>query len=71
MRSKKFVLELEIGNDAMITSGDIARALAKVGKAIVAEYGQKRSLRPVHSRTVRDDNGNTVGGWNIVEADHG
>lgn len=59
----KFTLEIELGNDAMQTKGDIAAALTQVaarfprcimGRMVVGDYG-----------SIRDINGNTVGKWEI------
>jgi hypothetical protein len=57
-----FNLTIELGNDAMQSPADIARALRRVaetwgmieGAAAVGEEGE-----------IRDLNGNTVGGWEV------
>lgn len=54
----KFTLEIELGNDAMQTSDDVAEALANVTNSL---------LDGLTSGAIRDANGNTVGKWNLPE----
>ena len=57
----KFMLEIELGNDAMRDDADIAEALARVAKrveTIGTEYNR--------AFVIRDTNGNTVGRWSVV-----
>lgn len=58
----KFILEIEIGNDAMQTYVNIAEALANVAQKLKYDF-----MAPVRSDwyTIRDINGNTVGKWFI------
>lgn len=54
----KFQLEIELGNDAMQTTEDVAEALEQVAKElslIVSGWG-----------SIRDRNGNKVGTWKLV-----
>jgi hypothetical protein len=61
VKAERFILELELGNDAMRGWADIARALRQVADHIdgpsneVPEEGD--------SNSIRDVNGNRVGGW--------
>ena len=68
----KFILEIELGNDAMQTGEDIARALMDVAKDLM-NYGiGGRSRYPVSKidgRKIMDENGNSVGKWEVVDAD--
>lgn len=55
--SSKFNLTIKLGNDAMSTKDDIARALR--------DLAGKLDRTDSDSGRVRDDNGNTVGSWEI------
>lgn len=59
---KVFTLEIELGNAAMQSGEDIARALERVA----AQVRQHERPEPFHSMRIRDENGNTVGGWNVA-----
>lgn len=59
----KFILAIELGNDAMQTQGDIARALIALGKQL--RVCSAREPIAGDSGSVRDDNGNRVGGWHV------
>lgn len=63
----KLKIEIEIGNEAMQTGTDLARAVKRVAKSIdnIFEGGEPISHGLLGSSTVRDDNGNRVGGWTI------
>jgi hypothetical protein len=54
----KFVLSIELGNDAMIDSLDVAQALLDVAKILSRDSGDA-----MEHGVVRDANGNTVGEW--------
>lgn len=49
---KKFILEINLGNDAMRTLNDIANVLSSVRNQLVEGF---------KSGSIRDDNGNMVG----------
>ena len=58
----KFSLEIEFGNDAVLTSYDLAELLSKVASRI------KKNKYPLDKEEVRgimDYNGNSVGSWEI------
>ena len=59
----KFTLEINLGNDGMITGNDIAKALHKVGISINSNY----SLVIRGNGNIRDINGNTVGFYKVVD----
>lgn len=70
----KFVLEIELGNDAMQTANDIARALHNAAGTIGSEglvFGDGQDEIPFdyipkpQTVVIRDDNGNAVGSWEI------
>jgi predicted TPR repeat methyltransferase len=61
----KFVLTVDIGNDAMRYAGDLSELLAHVARKL----DSGGPLEPCHTQTVRDFNGNRVGGWKITEED--
>jgi hypothetical protein len=60
MKANVFKLTIELGNDAMETNTDVARALTQVVKKI-------RESRLNDAGSIRDDNGNTVGEWSFEE----
>ena len=62
---KSFTVELELGNEAMESANDIATALRAIADQV--EQHNSQVLRPMHSRSVMDSNGNTIGSWNIQE----
>jgi hypothetical protein len=65
----RFVLTLELGNDAMQTQGDIARALrAVVWGMSVERLGTGRTPEIGDSGPIRDVNGNRVGSWHVEES---
>jgi hypothetical protein len=57
----KFTLEIELGNAAMRTAGDIAGALAKIAGRI-----DPRDVAAGAGGAVLDVNGNTVGRWEVT-----
>lgn len=59
----RFVLTIELGNDAMQTSHDIGRALQNVAKRLLAY--PVCDPQPDNADRIRDDNGNRVGGWHV------
>ena len=61
--ASRVVLQLELGNDAMITGPHIASALREAADRIEKIHNP----RPVHSFTLRDENGNKVGTVNVEE----
>jgi len=54
--TSKFVLEIDLGNDAMKTPADIAQALFKAAEELLAGKG---------SRPIYDLNGNRVGQYQV------
>ncbi len=60
----KFVLEIELGNDAMRTGDDIAKALRHLSARLIP---YRKSDLPGASGRVGDVNGNTVGRWLVEE----
>ena len=54
-----FALRIELGNDAMKTRSHLAKALREVAERL--EKDSSRELRGDGS--IKDINGNTVGGW--------
>jgi hypothetical protein len=61
----RFELKIELGNDAMRTPANVASALRTIAKSgLEALYGR---FTVGDYGTIRDVNGNTVGGWELVE----
>jgi len=58
----KFTIEISLGNDAMQSGPDVAKALRKVADFIEA-YESAATL--VGGGPIRDDNGNRVGKWGV------
>lgn len=63
MDASRIIIEIELGNDAMQSVGEVVDS---VRKALV---GQASSLfdplRPHECGAIRDGNGNTVGKWEV------
>jgi hypothetical protein len=61
MNANRFVLSIMLGNDAMRTWGDIARAM----RSIADKIDEPHDDPPVDGDgdAIRDVNGNRVGGW--------
>lgn len=62
----KFTLEIELGNDAMKSDADIARALRQVANRLRENKYTKvvKGFGDV-TRGIMDRNGNTVGLWTL------
>lgn len=61
----KFLLEIDMGNEAMQGPDDLAHALDRTAKRIASG---EMALHPHDGDTakIRDANGNTVGSWRLV-----
>ena len=57
MKYDKFTLKIELGNDAMLSRRDVARALRKVADRLRNEDRDDAKIL--------DDNGNSVGEWEL------
>lgn len=62
----KFLLQIELGNDAMQTGQDVASALDLIAEPR-ATLPTLTMLSDGDSGNIRDSNGNTVGKWEVVE----
>lgn len=58
----RFVLEIELGNDAMTDPPHVGDALVSLGNRLRDISG---AFGPEEEGTLRDINGNTVGSWAI------
>lgn len=63
----KFVLEIEIGNEAMRDWVDISQALIGMARKFEMRHNADVELGQWDTSAVRDSNGNTVGQWEITE----
>jgi hypothetical protein len=64
----KFTLEIELGNDAMRSHQDIRDALTQVmGKVGARQYCVKSAPSDGDGSKIIDDNGNSVGTWQVLE----
>jgi hypothetical protein len=65
------VLEVSLGNEAMTTLGEVLRAVGRSFDEAANAHGRPVSLTEPSPETdgidycIRDDNGNTVGGWTV------
>lgn len=57
----RFVLKIELGNDAMQNAMDVANALRNAAIKIETNYDEMADARG----PVKDVNGNTVGSWEV------
>lgn len=55
----KFKLEIELGNEAMHGYHDIFAAIRQIK---ITDLG----IKPGHGAPIRDENGNTVGKWEVT-----
>ena len=55
----KFILTIELGNDAMKSRKHVANALREVAKTILENKDPEKKIR--------DLNGNTVGKWEFIK----
>ena len=53
----QFILKITLGNDQMMTSGDVVRAITRSVNYCLLKEGQEGNIR--------DINGNTVGSWKV------
>jgi hypothetical protein len=60
-----FNLTIRLGNDAMRTPADIARALREIAESIGDSDTPVSELGPYES-TIHDANGNYVGTWEVA-----
>lgn len=60
----EFTLTIRLGNDAMQSGEDIARALGKVSTRLEGIAG---AMAEDDSGRIMDTNGNAVGEWSIAE----
>lgn len=63
----KFVLSIELGNEAMRTKADLVRAILKVKRSIQREVNLRDKRVGANSGAVLDLNGNTVGRWAVLD----
>jgi len=64
----KFTLTIELGNEAMQTGEDVVGALKSVIRSPYLPCGEfTESIVPIDPVTIRDENGNTVGSWEVSE----
>lgn len=62
----KFILSIDLGNDAMQTASNVAAALRDVASRL-ASVSRARMTDDTHeiSGMIHDVNGNRVGGWHV------
>lgn len=60
---KTLTITIETGNDAMRTEGQVGRALQTLGHKFVTG---KAGLAEGDSGKIMDDNGNSVGTWEVT-----
>ena len=57
---EQFKVTIELGNDAMRHGYDVAKILREVARQM-----QSLELSRDYSKTIMDDNGNSVGTWEV------
>lgn len=60
----KFTLEIDLGNDAMRTSKDVARSLRVLALGFTQDF-MEAEMKPGNQGAAMDMNGNRVGGWRV------
>ncbi len=61
----RFVLEIDLGNEAMESAADVRRALAHVAGTLHSPEAWTEYDTATHP--IRDDNGNRVGQWMVTK----
>lgn len=64
--SAKVVIEIELGNEAMITGADVGAKLDQLADLFSAWPTVYSTIGA--GRAILDRNGNTVGSWKVVES---
>lgn len=64
MKADRFILTLDLGNDAMRFWSDISRALRQVADHV--DSGSEEDVLSGDSNSIRDANGNRVGNWKTI-----
>lgn len=62
----KFILEIELGNDAMRTGNEVGEKLQLISRILGDSRVFGGPLTPIEPQGIRDLNGNTVGKWEVV-----
>jgi hypothetical protein len=60
----KFTIEITLGNDAMQQATHLAEALYDVS-LVLREHLPSGEIRSIDGAPIRDENGNTVGRWEV------
>lgn len=60
----KFILEIELGNDAMESGSDVGEALINEGRKLASCWSEEL-LRKGDDARIKDINGDTIGSWRI------
>jgi hypothetical protein len=66
----KFILEINLGNDAMQTPRDVAEVLDRAAYTLRSDgcfTGDFPGTCDASARNIRDRNGNTVGHYEVLE----
>jgi hypothetical protein len=68
MKQRKFQININLGNAAMLTGYDIANALAEIANILNTNYtdAEGAHLKNFSPYTIRDINGNIVGTAKII-----
>lgn len=61
----RFTVEIELGNDAMQTWGDVRRVLRELVRHL-SDATQPHSKPQIDGGKIMDVNGNSVGKWEVV-----
>lgn len=66
----RFVLSIDLGNDAMRTADDVAATLEQVALNVTRAYADEPPPFPLSPRipayAIIDTNGNRVGSWSVT-----
>jgi hypothetical protein len=64
-KPEEVFVNISLGNDAMLTSYDVARALRKIAERLEDNQYLEQDDMEVMARGIMDDNGLTCGSWGI------
>ena len=63
----KIIIEIELGNAAMESGGDVANALLTLAPRVAASFDMLTEMPARRRLDIRDDNGNRVGFLRVTE----
>lgn len=63
----KLVIEFDVENDSVQTAHGLSAVMDGITRSIVASVSDATGVLYAISRGIKDENGNTIGRWKVVE----